>query len=128
MLRNAKILGKTLQNRGYDILTGGTVNHMILLDLRRKNITGKEAALQLDKAAITLNKNTVPFDDKSPFITSGLRLGTAACTTRGFKETEFVQVGDFIADILDAIKEKNIEEIRPLIYSKSTQLIDKYPL
>jgi glycine hydroxymethyltransferase len=82
---NAQILGKTLQERGYDILTGGTDNHIIVLDLRKQDITGKLASISLDNAGITSNKNTVPFDKNSPFVTSGVRLGTAACTSRGFR-------------------------------------------
>ena len=74
--------------KGYGIISGGTDNHMMLIDLRNKNITGKAAENALGKADITVNKNMVPFDDKSPFVTSGIRVGTAAITTRGFKETE----------------------------------------
>ena len=101
---NAKTLGATLQERGYDILTGGTENHIVVLDLRRQNLTGKLASHSLDKAGITSNKNTVPFDDTSPFVTSGVRLGTPACTTRGFKEAEFKIVGNLIADVLDGLQ------------------------
>lgn len=103
VMLNAKVLAKLLQDRGYNILTGGTDNHMLLVDLRGKNITGQEAEYLLDAAGITCNKQVVPFDTTSPTITSGIRLGTPACTTRGFKENEFITVGEYIADILDNI-------------------------
>lgn len=103
VMLNAKVLAKLLQDRGYNILTGGTDNHMLLVDLREKNITGQEAEYLLDAAGITCNKQVMPFDTTSPTITSGIRLGTPACTTRGFKENEFITVGEYIADILDNI-------------------------
>lgn len=104
VVSNAKILSQTLKENGYDILTNGTDNHMVVMDLRSQNITGKVAANSLDKAGITCNKNNVPFDHTSPFITSGIRLGTPACTTRGFKEPEFIKVGKFICEVLAALK------------------------
>ncbi|MDA9163665.1 serine hydroxymethyltransferase [Rickettsiaceae bacterium] len=116
---NAKAMGSQLQERGYSILTGGTVNHMIVLDLREHGITGKLASESLERAGITSNKNTVPFDDTSPFVTSGVRLGTPACTSRGFGEEEFEDIANMIADVLDGLKksednsaeEKRIKEI-----------------
>lgn len=104
VVNNAKALAKIIQERGYDVLTGGTDNHMVLVDLRKDNITGKLAANSLDRAGITCNKNSIPFDKTSPFITSGIRLGSPACTTRGFKEQDFIKVGNMIADILDGLK------------------------
>lgn len=104
VMSNAKMLGKTIMNRGYNILTNGTDNHMILVDLRNYGITGKVAADSLDKAGITCNKNSIPFDTMSPFITSGIRLGTPACTSRGFKEQEFIMIGEMISDVLDGLK------------------------
>jgi glycine hydroxymethyltransferase len=101
---NAKILGVTLEKNGYDILTGGTDNHMVIVDLRKHGLTGKAAADSLDRAGITCNKNNVPFDNASPFVTSGIRLGTPACTTRGFKETEFTKVGELITKVLSGLK------------------------
>nr|WP_064591706.1 serine hydroxymethyltransferase [Orientia tsutsugamushi] len=103
VMLNAKVLAKLLQDRGYNILTGGTDNHMLLVDLRGKNITGQEAEYLLDAAGITCNKQVMPFDTTSPTITSGIRLGTPACTTRGLKENDFITVGEYIADILDNI-------------------------
>ncbi|CAN7976139.1 unnamed protein product, partial [Ixodes persulcatus] len=104
IISNAKALASSLQERGYDILTGGIDNHIVLVDLRKDGITGKLAANSLDRAGITCNKNAIPFDETSPFITSGIRLGTPACTTRGFKEKDFVLVGHMVADILDGLK------------------------
>lgn len=129
VLRNAKILGKTLQDRGYDILTNGTVNHIVVLDLRKYSITGKLASESLDRAGITSNKNTVPYDDTSPFITSGVRLGTPACTTRGFTEEEFTITGNLIADVLDGLKksEEN-SKIEEEVYIKVRNLTSKFPI
>jgi len=100
VIKNAKVLASTLINRGIDIVSGGTDNHIVLLDLRSINMTGKIADLLVSEVNITANKNTVPFDPESPFVTSGLRLGTAALTTRGFNENAFVEVGEIIADRL----------------------------
>lgn len=97
---NAKVLASTLQDLGYDILTNGTDNHMVLVDLRKNKITGKVASEVLDRAGITCNKNAIPFDVTSPFITSGIRLGTPACTTRGFKENEFIKIAQMIHELL----------------------------
>jgi glycine hydroxymethyltransferase len=129
VISNAKMLGKTLQARGYDVLTNGTVNHMVLLDLRKNMITGKLASESLDRAGITSNKNNIPFDTASPFITSGLRLGTSACTTRGFKEPEFEEVGNLIADILDGLKSfEDNTELEKEILAKSLNLTSKHPI
>ncbi|NRB10215.1 MAG: serine hydroxymethyltransferase [Rickettsiaceae bacterium] len=130
VISNAKQLAKTLQDRGYDILTNGTVNHMVLLDLRKDKITGKAAADSLDRAGITTNKNSMPFDTTSPFITSGVRLGSPACTTKGFKEAEFNIVGNLIADIIDALKNPNedITAIEQEILKQAVALSSKFPL
>jgi len=131
VIKNAKILGQTLKKRGYDILTDGTDNHIIILDLRKYSITGKLAAETLDKAGITTNKNSIPFDTLGPFITSGIRLGTAACTTRGFLEKEFEIVGNYIADILDVLQTGSlisISEKIKVISDKSKQLTLKFPI
>ncbi|KTD70408.1 MULTISPECIES: serine hydroxymethyltransferase [Legionella] len=103
VLLNAKTMASVLMSRGYKIVSGGTDNHLLLVDLIDKNITGKDADAALDKANITVNKNTVPNDPRSPFVTSGLRLGTPAVTTRGFKEKEITLLSNWIADILDDI-------------------------
>lgn len=101
IVKNAKALADTLIENGFDLVSGGTDNHLILADLTNKGIPGKVAQEALDKAGITLNKNTVPFDPRSPFDPSGIRLGTPAITTRGMKEKEMKQVGDFIAQALE---------------------------
>ena len=129
VVKNAQTLGKTLENRGYDILTHSTKNHMVVLDLRKHKLTGKLASESLDRAGITSNKNSVPFDDTSPFITSGVRLGSPACTTRGFKEKEFEIVGNLIADVLDSLKiSENNSDTEKMILSKVKELTAKFPV
>src|SRR5690606_7422856 len=98
--KNAQALSNAMVAHGYEIISGGTDNHLMLIDLRNKNITGKEAENTLVKAEITCNKNMVPFDDKSPFTTSGIRLGTAAVTTRGLKENDMQTIADLIDEAL----------------------------
>lgn len=128
VISNAKVLAGSLQERGYDILTGGTDNHIVLVDLRKDGITGKIAANSLDRAGITCNKNAIPFDETSPFITSGIRLGTPACTTRGFKEKDFVLVGHLIADILDGLKNsEDNSKAEQKVLSEVTKLIKLFP-
>jgi glycine hydroxymethyltransferase len=110
--KNAKAMAEAFVKRGYDIISGGTDNHMMLIDLRNKNISGKEAENALVKAEITVNKNMVPFDDKSPFVTSGIRVGTAAITTRGLVEGDMETIVDMIDRvILDHTNEALLEEI-----------------
>ena len=98
---NAQTLAETMKSRGLNLVSGGTDNHLMLVDLRNKNLTGKDVANRLDEAGITCNKNGVPFDDKSPMITSGIRLGSPALTTRNFNADEFKRVGTLICDIID---------------------------
>ena len=98
--KNAKAMAKAFNKRGYEIISGGTDNHLMLIDLRNKNVTGKEAENSLVLADITINKNMVPFDDKSPFVTSGFRVGTSAISTRGLKEKHMDQIVDFIDRVL----------------------------
>ncbi len=113
ILKNAKVMVKVMQQRGYKIVSDGTDNHLFLIDLMDKNMTGKDAEAALGRAYITVNKNTVPNDPQSPFITSGLRLGTPAVTTRGFKEKESEMLAQWICDILDDIhNEKIISTVR----------------
>ncbi|RYG36925.1 MAG: serine hydroxymethyltransferase, partial [Chitinophagaceae bacterium] len=104
--KNAAAMAKAFNNRKYNIISGGTDNHLMLIDLRNKNITGKKAQETLDKAHITLNKNAVPFDDKSPFVTSGIRVGVPAITTRGMKEDHMEQVVELIDRVLMNIDEE----------------------
>ena len=108
VLDNARAMADALVERGYQIVSGGTDNHLFLLDLIDKNITGKDADAALGRANITVNKNTVPNDTRSPFVTSGLRLGSPASTTRGFKEVEMRMVANWIADILDSLGDESV--------------------
>ncbi len=106
--KNAAVMAKAFVEKGYDIISGGTDNHMMLIDLRNKNVTGKEAEEALGKADITVNKNMVPFDDKSPFVTSGIRVGTAAITTRGLKESDM----QTIVDLIDSVIQNHADEAK----------------
>jgi len=125
VLKNAKVMADTLIARGFKIVSGGTDNHLMLVDLIDKDITGKEADLALGRAHITVNKNTVPNDPRSPFVTSGLRLGTPAVTTRGFLEGEMIMLSNWIADILDAVHdESRITSIRDQVL----QLCREFPV
>ena len=108
VVKNAQALSKAFKARNYEIITGGTDNHLMLIDLRNKNITGKQAENTLVKAHITINKNMVPFDDKSPFITSGIRIGSAAITSRGMKEPDMDQVVQYIDEVLMNIDNESI--------------------
>jgi glycine hydroxymethyltransferase len=103
VVANARAMAEVLMQRGYKIVSGGTDNHLMLVDLIAKNVTGKDAEAALGRAHITVNKNSVPNDPKSPFVTSGLRLGSPASTTRGFKEKEMRDVAGWIADIVDVM-------------------------
>ena len=110
--KNAAVMAQAFVDKGYKIISGGTDNHMMLIDLRNKNITGKDAEEALGKADITVNKNMVPFDDKSPFVTSGIRIGTAAVTTRGLKEDDMQQIVDLIDEaIINYENEEKLESI-----------------
>jgi len=106
--QNAAAMAKALVNKGYNIISGGTDNHMMLIDLRNKNISGKDAEQALVKADITVNKNMVPFDDKSPFVTSGIRVGTAAITTRGLQEDEMAKIVDLIDEVIENFEDTSV--------------------
>ncbi|MEP7254090.1 MAG: serine hydroxymethyltransferase, partial [Ginsengibacter sp.] len=122
---NAQAMAKAFNARGYDLISSGTDNHLMLIDLRNKNITGKKAQETLDKASITLNKNAVPFDDKSPFVTSGMRVGVPAITTRGLKENDMETVVDLVDKVLmNADDEKIIASVK----SEVKELMEKFPL
>jgi glycine hydroxymethyltransferase len=105
VIRNAKALADALMADGFNIISGGTDNHLMLVDLRNKEVTGKAAQIALDRASITCNKNSVPFDDKSPLVTSGIRLGTPALTTRGMRETDMAEVAFLISRVIRAIED-----------------------
>ena len=125
VIDNAKLMSKTIMSRGIDVVTGGTENHIILVDLRSKNITGKDLEKALGNVNITVNKNSVPNDPKSPFVTSGIRLGTPAITTRGFKAKEVELISNWICDvILNMDDEAKLQEIK----SKVNDLCSKYPV
>ena len=123
IILNAQSLCNGLMNRGVDIVSGGTDNHLMLVDLIKNGLTGKEVEAWLDEAHITANKNTVPNDPQSPFVTSGIRLGTPAATTRGLKEDDFDKVAEAIADVINE-KESGIPKAKEIIKT----LTDKYPL
>ena len=125
VLNNSEVLAKTLIERGIDIVSGGSDNHIVLLDLRSVGMTGKVADALVSKINITANKNTVPFDPESPFVTSGLRLGTSALTTRGFDQNAFVEVGNIIADIL---LNPDDEEIKEICKERVRKLCRSFPL
>lgn len=125
VLINAKIMAETLKGRGYPIVSGGTENHLFLVDLISKDITGKEADAALGCANITVNKNSVPNDPRSPFVTSGLRIGTPAMTTRGFKEKEASILSGWIADVLDNV---NNEATIAHVKSQVLQLCREFPV
>ena len=110
VIKNAKVLAEELTKKGFRIVSGGTDNHLMLVDLRSKNITGKEAQFLLDEIGITANRNTIPFEPLSPFVTSGLRLGTPALTTRGLKEEDIREVADIIAETIENREDKNAIE------------------
>ena len=122
---NAKQMVTTFMERGINIVSNGTENHMFLVDLIERGLTGKEADAALGRANITVNKNAVPNDPQSPFVTSGLRIGTPASTTRGFKETDISEVASWICDILDDI---NNEEIISEVRNKVKNLCSRFPV
>ena len=125
VLKNAETMADVLVQRGYQLVSGGTKNHLLLLDLTKQNITGKDADAALSKANITVNKNSVPNDQRSPFITSGLRLGTPALTTRGLKEEHVVKLTGWIADILDDL---NNEDVIMDVKTKVLKLCSEFPV
>jgi glycine hydroxymethyltransferase len=125
IVKNAQALAQTLMSQGFRLTSGGTDNHLMLVDLRKSELTGKVAQEALDKARITVNKNAVPFDTRSPFVTSGIRLGTPAVTTRGMKEKEMEQIGDFIAGALNHVSD---EEALRTIAGEVGELCRKFPV
>lgn len=123
IVRNSIKLSDELKNRGFNLISGGTDNHLILIDLRNKNITGKDCELLLDSIGITVNKNCIPFDEQSPFITSGIRIGTAAMTTRGFKENEMILIAELIDE---AVKSREINN--KALIQRVRDITSKFPL
>ena len=128
---NAKVLAQLLESRGLAMVSGGTDTHLLLVDLRPKRLTGKVAESALGRALITCNKNGIPFDPEKPTITSGIRLGTPAGTTRGFGVSEFRQIGDMIADVLDVLSQNGVEQessVEAAVREKVKRLVARFPI
>jgi len=126
---NAQTLSNTLLNRGFEIVSGGTDNHIVLLSLKSKNITGANAEIALENAGLTCNKNGIPFDPLPPAITSGVRFGSAAATTRGFGSKEFSLIGNFIADVLDSFDNgQSNEDCEKTVFEDVKKLCSKFPI
>ena len=125
IIANAKAMAKAFMDRGYDLVSGGTDNHLVLIDLRSKGLTGKEAEAALQTAEITVNKNMVPFDETSPFVTSGMRIGTPAMTTRGFGEAEF----EWVVELMDRmLSDMGNEDVRRHVKEEVRALCSRFPL
>jgi glycine hydroxymethyltransferase len=125
VLANSRAMAAALMKRGYKIVSGGTDNHLFLVDLIDKNITGKDADAALGRAHITVNKNAVPNDPRPPFVTSGLRIGTPAVTTRGFREGEVTELANWIADVLD---ENGSEGAINRVRGKVEEICKRFPV
>jgi glycine hydroxymethyltransferase len=128
---NAKVLAETIKAGGYDIVAGGTDNHLLLVDLRPKKLTGKASEIALGRAHITCNKNGVPFDPQKPFVTSGIRLGTPAGTTRGFGKAEFRDIGQMIVEVLDGLAhngDTGDAQIEHRIREQAVALCNRFPI
>jgi glycine hydroxymethyltransferase len=131
VVENAKVLADTLSASGLSIVAGGTDNHLMLVDLRSRGLTGKSAEKSLENAHITSNKNGVPFDPAKPMVTSGIRLGTPACTTRGFGVAEFQRVGALIVEVLDGLAangEAGNSAIEAEVGAKARALTQRFPV
>lgn len=131
IVENAKALAESLKEHGLDIVSGGTDNHLMLVDLRPKQAKGNHAEKALDRAFITCNKNAIPFDPEKPFVTSGIRLGTPAGTTRGFGPAEFRQIGEWIAEVADGLRKNGAEgdgQIEARVRERVTALCDRFPI
>jgi glycine hydroxymethyltransferase len=131
VVANAKALAENLRGHGFAIVSGGTDTHLMLVDLRPKRLTGKTSEIALGRAHITCNKNGIPFDPEKPTVTSGIRLGTPACTTRGFGVKEFHQVGDCIAEVLNVLSQKGVEEdalVEGTVREKVSALLARFPI
>jgi glycine hydroxymethyltransferase len=131
VVQNAKALAERLRSDGCSIVSGGTDTHLMSVDLRPKRLTGKVAEEALGRAHITCNKNTIPFDPEKPTVTSGIRLGTPACTTRGFGVKEFQEVGDRLAEVLNVLSQKGVEQDAPIeaaVREKVAKLLQRFPI
>jgi glycine hydroxymethyltransferase len=128
---NAKALAASLQEHGLNIVSGGTDNHLMLVDLTSKDITGKATEKGLDRASITCNKNGIPNDTRSPFVTSGIRLGTPAGTTRGFGVAEFRQIGGLIAEVVEGLRKNGDEgdaQVEASVSARVEELCARFPI
>ena len=125
VMQNAKIMAETIISNDVDVVSNGTENHIVLVDLRNKNITGKDLEKVLGSVNITVNKNSVPNDPASPFVTSGIRIGTPAVTTRGFKEKEIIQVSNWICEIINNFDD---EKLQNNIKKEVSNLTDNFPV
>jgi glycine hydroxymethyltransferase len=131
VVANAKAMGEVITQAGYGLVTGGTDTHLILVDLRPKGLTGKAAEAALGRANITCNKNAVPFDEQKPFITSGVRLGSPAGTTRGFGQKEFEDVGRMIAEVLDGLVtngDSGNGQVEERVKREAIELCGRFPI
>ncbi len=128
VVKNAHKMGEVLKSRGLDLVSGGTDTHLLLVDLRPKNMTGDVVEKALERAHITCNKNAIPFDPMPPKVTSGIRVGTPAGTTRGFKEEEFAQIANWIGDVIDALANGNADEVIAQTTQKVIALCKKFPI
>jgi glycine hydroxymethyltransferase len=128
VVANAKMLAATLQKGGCDIVSGGTDNHLMLVDLIGKPYTGKDADAALGNANITVNKNAVPNDPRSPFVTSGLRVGTPAITTRGFGEAETVELTGWMCDVLESLENGDSEQVIASVKSRVLEICSRFPV
>jgi glycine hydroxymethyltransferase len=131
VVENAKALAETLKSRGLDIVSGGTDTHLMLVDLRPKRLTGTVAEAALERAHITCNKNGIPFDPEKPTVTSGVRVGTPAGTTRGFGIAEFKEVGALMAEVLDVLSQKGVEEdslVEAAVRERVKTLVGRFPI
>ncbi len=131
VLDNADILAETLKLGGVDIVSGGTDSHIVLVDLRPKSLTGKVAEAALERARLTCNKNAIPFDPESPFVTSGLRLGSPAATTRGFGVQEFKQIGEMIIEVLNGLVENGVDgnkDVEQKVANKVLEICNRFPI
>jgi glycine hydroxymethyltransferase len=132
VVANAKALAEELRTQGLDLVTGGTDNHLLLVDLRPKRLTGKVAEAALNRAHLTCNKNAIPFDPEKPMVTSGVRLGTPAGTTRGFGEAEFREIGRLIGEVLDGAAASNADgvntAVEAAVKAKVLELCRRFPV
>jgi len=131
IIENARVLAETMKSNGFDIVSGGTDTHLMLVDLRPKRLTGKVAEAALGRAQMTCNKNGIPFDPEKPTVTSGIRLGTPACTTRGFGIAEFRQVGEMISEVLGVLSQKGADEdalIEAAVRERVKTLVKRFPI